>query len=334
MAAGRGTAAANGREEVGRAGACLASQQAASQLVPSTRAYCSGASTQVPCIQRTKGRADSTKLRSRRPSCLEASLVDGLTSTSADSSDSDTCGAGAGVAGQGSMHGLPRPPWPCNHHHPPEAGLPANNTRRSHPEERRPGRRAALLAALAGGGGAGAQAVVQGLQASHHGATDGAQEALLQVCIVAAGWMRVEQADGAGVGARPHRRGTTTGRRGHLPFLNARPASNHSPKPGTRAQPGWRCELTPPGGAPCRWRSPPPALQASPAAAAGSGSAPPAPPPPALAARAEVRAALVGGARAATGGRAGQGRTCCRQCGDQQAHMPHPTCCRCCSQSS
>lgn len=58
--------------------------------------HCSGASMQVPSIHRRKGLADSTRLRSRRPSCLEASAVDGETVTSDASRASDTCGGERG----------------------------------------------------------------------------------------------------------------------------------------------------------------------------------------------------------------------------------------------
>ena len=64
-----------------------------------THAHWSGASRQVPSVQRRKGLADSTRLRSRRPSCLEASAVEGETTTSDASSARDSCGGGAGQFG-------------------------------------------------------------------------------------------------------------------------------------------------------------------------------------------------------------------------------------------
>lgn len=86
---------------------CTASRSRCSASPPAGSAprkpppHCSGASMQVPSIHRRKGLADSTRLSSRRPSCLEASAVEGETVTSDASRARHTCGGGRERAKRG-----------------------------------------------------------------------------------------------------------------------------------------------------------------------------------------------------------------------------------------
>lgn len=88
-----------------RAGACIADGSRSSGPT-----HCGGASRQVPSIHRTRGRADSATLRSRRPRRRAVSCIEGATTTSPCISDSDTCrqrtreqqrGRRGGSAGEG-----------------------------------------------------------------------------------------------------------------------------------------------------------------------------------------------------------------------------------------